>query len=321
MRSRNTAWRPKGLGVILGMSLLANCATAQPEYYSGTGHWYEGVLVPEGIYWAEASQLANMRGGYLACIASSGENTFANSLVNDVAFYSDPSIFNDRIGPWLGGFHNTDGIWHWVTGEPFEFTNWYPTQPDGYAGSIQKVFFYNNTHIGATWGDHPGFAIDGFTPPRGYVIEYDFAPITGTIELADYLPDEVGQEISVELVQSGLVVETRLITLRAGGQYSFATEVTGQTTLRAKASHFLAKDLGTYAIGEQLITGANGLLTNGDCDEDNEVGIGDYAMLSSSYGSEQGGLGWLANADLNGDESIDIADYAILSANYGDVGD
>ena len=62
-------------------------------------------------------------------------------------------------------------------------------------------------------------------------------------------------------------------------------------------------------------------LTNGDSDGDNEVGIGDYAVLSSAYNSSNGDPNWDATADLNGDDAVDIADYAILSANYGLAGD
>lgn len=64
-------------------------------------------------------------------------------------------------------------------------------------------------------------------------------------------------------------------------------------------------------------------LINGDADEDNEVSIGDYALLSGGYGLSYGDAGWsdYDNADFNMDLSIDIADYAILSANYGQIGD
>ena len=75
------------------------------------------------------------------------------------------------------------------------------------------------------------------------------------------------------------------------------------------------------SLGTTPITGLDVTLVNGDCDRDNEVGLGDYAVLSSSYGSELGGPGWNADADLNGDFAVDIADYAILSQNYGLVGD
>lgn len=62
-------------------------------------------------------------------------------------------------------------------------------------------------------------------------------------------------------------------------------------------------------------------LMQGDCDMDNEIGIGDYAILSNLYGSEDGDGRYQPTGDINGDTVIDIADYAVLSANYGLVGD
>ena len=65
----------------------------------------------------------------------------------------------------------------------------------------------------------------------------------------------------------------------------------------------------------------NFVLTNGDCDGDNEVGVGDYAVLSFAYNSSVGDPTFVADADFNGDEAVDIADYSILSANYGLFGE
>ena len=62
-------------------------------------------------------------------------------------------------------------------------------------------------------------------------------------------------------------------------------------------------------------------LLNGDCDGDNEVGIGDYAMVSAAYNSTPVDPNWNELADLNDDGSVDIADYAVSSANYGQHGD
>lgn len=76
-----------------------------------------------------------------------------------------------------------------------------------------------------------------------------------------------------------------------------------------------------FSSGSNRITSLDFSLRNGDVDGDNEVGIGDYASLSFSYGAVPGDLNYIEEADLNGDESVDIADYAILSANYGQVGD
>ncbi|MBX7135245.1 MAG: hypothetical protein K1X67_21460 [Fimbriimonadaceae bacterium] len=41
-------------------------------------------------------------------------------------------------------------------------------------------------------------------------------------------------------------------------------------------------------------------LLNGDADEDNEVGMGDYAVLSGSYGTSRGDTGFVASAFLSG---------------------
>lgn len=68
-------------------------------------------------------------------------------------------------------------------------------------------------------------------------------------------------------------------------------------------------------------TSINFVLVNGDCDGDNEVTIGDYAVLSAAFGSSEGDPNWNPAADLNGDLSVDIGDFAILSANFGEVGD
>jgi hypothetical protein len=69
------------------------------------------------------------------------------------------------------------------------------------------------------------------------------------------------------------------------------------------------------------VTNADFSLTNGDIDGDNEVAIGDYSLLSLSFGSGPGDANYIEEADLNGDEVVDIGDFSILSANFGDVGD
>lgn len=53
--------------------------------------------------------------------------------------------------------------------------------------------------------------------------------------------------------------------------------------------------------------------TNGDC----VVDIGDYSVLSSTYGSQAGTPGWDNSADFDFDGAISIGDFAILSSLYG----
>ncbi|RYD61906.1 MAG: hypothetical protein EOP83_15940, partial [Verrucomicrobiaceae bacterium] len=171
---------------------VASAGFAEPVYFAGTGHYYEAVKVPTGITRDHAGEEALAKGGYLACISSVEENDFAYSLVNDLSWFTPPSQFGDRLGPWLGGISTSTG-WQWNTGEPFTYSNWKPGQPDTFAGFYQYLLFYNGNEAGSSWGDHPGGAIPGFELPRGYVIEYNTLP-------SGYIP----QEVRLEIEKTGL---------------------------------------------------------------------------------------------------------------------
>lgn len=168
---------------LVGLSLMAGVfsTVASVFYFPDNGHWYQPVRVPEGIVWTNAYAAAINSGGYLCTITNAAENNFVASLV-DASYYSDVSINNDILGPWLGGFRNAnESQWQWVTGEPFNYTDWYPGQPDGYGGSDQKVQYYARATIGSTWGDHPGNPIPGYSLPRGYIIEFNQPPLSATL--------------------------------------------------------------------------------------------------------------------------------------------
>ena len=62
-------------------------------------------------------------------------------------------------------------------------------------------------------------------------------------------------------------------------------------------------------------------LINGDIDGDNEVGPGDFGILSSAFGSVDGDPNWDPEADLDGDGEVGPSDFGILSANFGLSGD
>lgn len=140
-------------------------------------------------------------------------------------------------------------------------------------------------------------------------------------ELQDFVGDQYQVPITVTIIKpsDGSVVREDTILLNSEASTPILACLEGEYTVCVKASHWL-QQCQTLTFDENGAS-INFSLINGDSDGDNEVGIGDYAILSSAYNTVPGDGAWAPEADLNGDESVDIADYAILSANYGQVGD
>ena len=78
--------------------------------------------VVEGRFtWKEAKADAERRGGHLVTVASAAEWETIRLALGDK--------FNLEL--WMGGTSEVEvGKWTWVTGEPFTFTIWGPSQPD-----------------------------------------------------------------------------------------------------------------------------------------------------------------------------------------------
>lgn len=145
--------------------------------------------------------------------------------------------------------------------------------------------------------------------------------LSGQVTLADFNGAVAGRIVTIDIFNGGNSVSVNA-TLDAEGNFMAPAPVPdGVYTVAIKGSHWLRKAVGGISI---TLAGANSVsatLTNGDIDDDNEVAIGDYAILSVAFNSSSGDPNWNAEADLNGDESVDIGDYAILSTNYGNSGD
>lgn len=146
--------------------------------------------------------------------------------------------------------------------------------------------------------------------------------LSGNVHLQDWEPRPQGMVVTIELrdIFTGAVLEAHQVPLDALGNYVVETLYRGRCFFACKTSHWLRQVIDGPGIpGGGAVVDFD--LVNGDCDEDNEIGIGDYAQLSAAYGSTAGDANFDPMADLNGDDTVDIADYAILSANYGQVGD
>ncbi|MBX7132940.1 MAG: hypothetical protein K1X67_09720 [Fimbriimonadaceae bacterium] len=148
--------------------------------------------------------------------------------------------------------------------------------------------------------------------------------VSGNVVLSDWSGAVAGMQVVIEIrnVGSTTPLVSQTVVLNASGNFTMNVNLAAGTyDVTAKASHWLRKKRGSQTLSGGIMSGQNFTLINGDSDGDNEVGIGDLAILSGTYNKSLGDPGYNPAGDLNGDDSVDIADYAILSANYGLMGD
>lgn len=105
--------------VILVSLITFSTVSAAPVLFNG--HYYELVSYPR-INWYEARDYAagstyNGMQGHLVTITSQAEEDF---LINTF-----PEIGGQETWIWLGGSdESSEGVWSWITGEPWSYTNW-----------------------------------------------------------------------------------------------------------------------------------------------------------------------------------------------------
>ncbi|MBX7134441.1 MAG: hypothetical protein K1X67_17360 [Fimbriimonadaceae bacterium] len=182
------------------------------------------------------------------------------------------------------------------------------------AGVSQLMFRHNPTISANGVAIVATLGIDNIVASAGW-------KMSGNLTLSDY-GGTYPSTATFEFRQPGTanVVYTSTGSLSGTGAYSvYSPPVPGAYDVSVKVGHWLRKTIALANTNADL--SQDFALINGDVDDDNEIGIGDYAVLSSAYNSGVGDPNWVEAADLNGDEAVDIADYAILSANYGLAGD
>jgi hypothetical protein len=81
-----------------------------------------------------------------------------------------------RVGYWLGGFCEKDRVWKWVNGEPWNYTNWAPGEPNNYQkkneDKVAMLRFHLDKKIsGGPWNDATN--TNNNNMDYGYIIEWD----------------------------------------------------------------------------------------------------------------------------------------------------
>ena len=131
-------------------------------------------------------------GGYLATITSDAENNFLGQLAQP--FYPLSAAAN------IGGYQDLEdpdysepgGAWKWITGEPFEYTNWQSGEPGCCAPNEDWLDFNAQS---AQWRDRVNCLPNEETSSQWALIEWS-ADCNGD-SIADY-----GQILSGELTDA-----------------------------------------------------------------------------------------------------------------------
>lgn len=144
------------LVTVLLMAALGQSALADPVQWSGNGHWYE--YIPDLVSWEQAMVYAENQSwqgspGYLVTLTTQGENDF---VYYDVLGGDAPAPEGD---PWIGGYQNSSASdpmenWHWVTEEPWDWTNWAPGEPNDYDELYGEMYLQFSQNGGGMWNDH-----------------------------------------------------------------------------------------------------------------------------------------------------------------------
>ena len=104
-------------------------------------HYYQ--LYDLCMTWEEAQMYCESIGGHLATITSQEENDFLFGYLTSLGYSSAFFGASDK---------DSDGIWTWVTGEPFQYSNWHEGEPDNlYAEGHYGMFDFK--YRDGTWND------------------------------------------------------------------------------------------------------------------------------------------------------------------------
>ena len=117
------------------------------------GHRYK--LFTEKVSWTEAKARCERLGGYLACITSKEEDNAVKAIL--------PEKYEVVF---LGG-QLTGKKWTWLSGEPFAYAAWAPTQPDG------KLIKGQRQNRIAYWRGGWADCLDKDPMATGYICEWD----------------------------------------------------------------------------------------------------------------------------------------------------
>ena len=154
------------IGRIGGVSFKAVPAITQTQHASR----YE--VVRADVSWQQANDACIAKGGHLATITSPEEMQQLSSMAGSAGVKYC----------WIGGYTSIRGnaaFGHWITGEPFSYTAWYPGEPsrNDTDGTEEFYLMLWNVEGSWSWNDQRNNVFDTglpyFTGAVGYIVEYE----------------------------------------------------------------------------------------------------------------------------------------------------
>jgi hypothetical protein len=169
------------------MLIVSASAQAGPTEWSvvsgGNGHSYE-LVMPDSkavnYTWYDANATAEIstfmgQAGHLATVTSAEENAFIEATFSPL-FSPDGRT---GVYAWIGlTDESQEGSFAWVTGEEYEYSNWFPGEPNNSAGLENYVVYWKNiSGPGFNWNDLSADLGTGDSSPLvGYLVEFEAAP-------------------------------------------------------------------------------------------------------------------------------------------------
>ncbi|MGN0464705.1 MAG: lectin-like protein [Acutalibacteraceae bacterium] len=144
------------------------------------GHYYQ--VYDNSMTWTEAKEYCEKLGGHLVTITSIEENNYIKDLV----------VSNGKKNAyWLGASDSeTEGVWKWVTGEPFEFSDWGTGEPSQDGEENYLELLVNALNYSLKWNDSNLNGGGGMVSLQnhGFICEWDGSSKPGGSEPGSNAP-------------------------------------------------------------------------------------------------------------------------------------
>ncbi len=132
------------------------------------------IFSAEAISWQDARYYVdvNLPGWHLATVTSPVENAFIWAGIESAWAGQGNVVPQPVLQFWLGGYQASPQAWTWVTGEPWNYTEWSPGEPNGDLGWTGSLTV---GRLGvASWNDEGswqsgihGFVVESAVPEPG----------------------------------------------------------------------------------------------------------------------------------------------------------